>query len=108
MKTHAYQAIHWIEEYCVTPDTPDSLFFCRRAAAFAPPRFRLARAGEDYQAGQEPQHAADLWQTATRMQATLASRLRLAPQARTDPKTVGIRQHAQQQPRGPRQPWDWK
>jgi hypothetical protein len=60
MKTHAYQAIHWIEEYCVTPDTPDSLFFCRRAAAFAPPRFRLARTGEDYQAGQQPQHAADL------------------------------------------------
>ena len=30
-----------------------------------------------------------LWEKATRMQATLATRLRLSPQARTDPKTVG-------------------
>jgi hypothetical protein len=29
------------------------------------------------------------WEKATRMQATLATRLRLAPQARCDPKTVG-------------------
>jgi hypothetical protein len=30
-----------------------------------------------------------LWEKATRMQATLATRLRLSPQARLDPKTVG-------------------
>jgi len=30
-----------------------------------------------------------LWEKATRMQATLATRLRLSPQARTDPKTIG-------------------
>ena len=33
-----------------------------------------------------------VWEKATRMQATLATRLRLAPQARSDPKTVGVRQ----------------
>jgi hypothetical protein len=32
-----------------------------------------------------------VWQTATKMQATLATRLRLAPQARTDPKTLARR-----------------
>jgi len=31
---------------------------------------------------------APIWEKATRMQATLATRLRLAPQARTDPKTI--------------------
>jgi hypothetical protein len=34
-----------------------------------------------------------VWEKATRMQATLATRLRLAPQARTDPLTIA-RQHA--------------
>ena len=29
-----------------------------------------------------------VWEKATRMQATLATRLRLAPQSRTDPKTL--------------------
>ncbi|MGB9394444.1 MAG: hypothetical protein WCB32_06625 [Pseudolabrys sp.] len=29
-----------------------------------------------------------IWEKATRMQATLATRLRLAPQSRTDPKTI--------------------
>jgi phage terminase small subunit len=32
-----------------------------------------------------------VWERATRMQATLATRLRLAPQSRLDPKTVGRR-----------------
>jgi hypothetical protein len=32
-----------------------------------------------------------VWEKATRMQATLATRLRLAPQARTDPKTIARR-----------------
>ena len=32
-----------------------------------------------------------IWEKATRMQATLATRLRLAPQARTDPKTISRR-----------------
>ena len=32
-----------------------------------------------------------IWEKATRMQATLATRLRLAPQARTDPKTIARR-----------------
>jgi hypothetical protein len=42
-----------------------------------------------------------LWKKATRMQATLATRLRLSPQSRVDPKTLG-----RQQPHpGPR-PWD--
>jgi hypothetical protein len=42
------------------------------------------------------------WEKATRMQATLATRLRLAPQARTDPKTI-----ARNQPKhGLRRPWD--
>jgi hypothetical protein len=42
-----------------------------------------------------------LWEKATRMQATLATRLRLSPQSRIDPKTLG----RQQPPPGPR-PWD--
>jgi hypothetical protein len=32
-----------------------------------------------------------IWEKATRMQATLATRLRLAPQARSDPKTIARR-----------------
>jgi hypothetical protein len=43
------------------------------------------------------------WERAVRMQAMLSTRLRLTPQARTDPKTVGRQQIFQ----GPR-PWeDW-
>ena len=42
-----------------------------------------------------------LWEKAVRMQATLATRLRLSPQGRIDPKTVGRRQEFQ----GPR-PWE--
>ena len=42
-----------------------------------------------------------LWEKATRMQATLATRLRLSPQSRVDPKTIG----RQQPQRGPL-PWD--
>ena len=42
------------------------------------------------------------WEKAVRVQATLATRLRLAPQARMDPKTVG---RFQQNSGGPR-PWD--
>jgi hypothetical protein len=43
------------------------------------------------------------WETATRMQATLATRLRLAPQARTDPKTIA---RQQQHPYHGPKPWD--
>jgi hypothetical protein len=39
-------------------------------------------------AAKEP-GALAIWEKATRMQATLATRLRLSPQARLDPKTVG-------------------
>jgi hypothetical protein len=42
-----------------------------------------------------------VWEKATRMQATLATRLRLAPQARLDPKTL-----ARQQPNLVRPPWE--
>jgi len=42
-----------------------------------------------------------LWEKATRMQATLATRLRLSPQSRIDPKTIG-----RQQPRPGPFPWD--
>jgi hypothetical protein len=45
------------------------------------------------------------WETATRMQATLATRLRLAPQARMDPKTLARQQPAYHP--GPN-PWDEK
>ena len=38
-----------------------------------------------------------LWERAVRMQATLATRLRLSPQSRTDPKTIA-RQQAYQGP----------
>jgi hypothetical protein len=43
------------------------------------------------------------WETATRMQATLATRLRLAPQARTDPLTIARQQAAYH---SGRKPWD--
>jgi hypothetical protein len=42
-----------------------------------------------------------VFEKAVRMQATLATRLRLSPQSRIDPKTVGRRQEYQ----GPR-PWE--
>jgi hypothetical protein len=42
-----------------------------------------------------------VWEKATRMQATLATRLRLSPQSRLDPKTVG----RHRQPQGPF-PWE--
>src|SRR5262249_55257008 len=42
-----------------------------------------------------------LWEKATRMQATLATRLRLAPQSRIDPKTL-----ARQQPLPFPKPWE--
>jgi hypothetical protein len=41
------------------------------------------------------------WERAVRMQAMLSTRLRITPQARTDPKTVG-RQHIRQGPA----PWE--
>jgi len=41
-----------------------------------------------------------LWEKATRIQASLATRLRLSPQARLDPKTVG-----RQPPTVLRKPW---
>jgi hypothetical protein len=43
-----------------------------------------------------------LWEKATRMQATLATRLRLSPQARTDPKTIS--RHMPQRTGPP--PWE--
>jgi hypothetical protein len=50
-----------------------------------------------------------VWEKATRMQATLATRLRLAPQARTDPLTIA-RQHAayHAKPSEEEEPWDFK
>src|SRR5262245_30201939 len=42
-----------------------------------------------------------LWEKATRMQATLATRLRLAPQSRVDPKTL-----ARHQPLPFGKPWE--
>jgi hypothetical protein len=47
-------------------------------------------------------HDEDLtkWEKAVRVQATLATRLRLAPQARSDPKTVARQQPTQSPP-----PW---
>ena len=44
-----------------------------------------------------------VWEKAVRVQATLATRLRLAPQARTDPKTIARQQAAQRL--GPA-PWE--
>lgn len=51
-------------------------------------------------AAHDPKRAA-LWERAVRMQAMLATRLRLSPQSRSDPKTVA----RQQVPQGP-WPWD--
>ena len=45
--------------------------------------------------------ALTIWEKAVRLQAMLATRLRLSPQSRLDPKTVARRQP----PLGPR-PWD--
>jgi hypothetical protein len=52
------------------------------------------------QIGKDPTALA-LWEKSTRMLATLATRLRLAPQARTDPKTI-----ARMQPNGLKRPWE--
>ena len=51
-------------------------------------------------AASDPQALA-VWEKAVRLQAMLATRLRLSPQSRLDPKTVARRQP----PRGPR-PWE--
>ena len=48
-----------------------------------------------------------VWEKATRMQATLATRLRLAPQARSDPKTIA-RHAATHRPSAYDQPWPWE
>ena len=45
--------------------------------------------------------ALQTWEKATRMMATLATRLRLAPQARIDPKTLGRMQAPKTRP-----PWE--
>jgi hypothetical protein len=42
-----------------------------------------------------------LWEKAVRMQATLATRLRLAPQSRVDPKSLGRQDHSDL-----RKPWE--
>jgi hypothetical protein len=42
--------------------------------------------------------ALQIWDKATKMQATLATRLRLAPQARTDPKALARKQAAHRPP----------
>jgi hypothetical protein len=47
----------------------------------------LAR-GAVKEAAQDPRSLA-VWEKATRMQATLATRLRLSPQSRVDPKVIG-------------------
>ena len=44
-----------------------------------------------------------VWERAVRVQAMLSTKLRLTPQARTDPKTVG-----RQQQRGYPAPWEWE
>jgi hypothetical protein len=48
-----------------------------------------------------------VWEKATRMQATLATRLRLAPQARTDPLTVARRQGTYHSPKDEEE-YQWK
>ena len=44
-----------------------------------------------------------VWERAVKIQAMLSTKLRLTPQARTDPKTVG-----RQQPRLTVNPWEWE
>jgi hypothetical protein len=44
---------------------------------------------------------ADLWEKATRLQAMLATKLRLTAQSRVDPKKLG-----RQEPRGVKPPWE--
>ena len=44
-----------------------------------------------------------VWERAVRVQAMLSTKLRLTPQTRTDPKTVG-----RQQQRGYPAPWEWE
>jgi hypothetical protein len=55
------------------------------------------------QMGRDPDMVT-VWEKATRMQATLATRLRLAPQARTDPLTVA-RRHGTYHDHSPK-PWE--
>jgi hypothetical protein len=49
----------------------------------------------------EDKDALTIWEKGTKMQATLATRLRLAPQSRVDPKTLG-----RNLPKPLRNPWD--
>ena len=49
------------------------------------------------------QEKSAVWERAVKMQAMLSTKLRLTPQARTDPKTVG-----RQQQRGYPAPWEWE
>ena len=51
-------------------------------------------------AARDPREAV-LWERAVRTQAMLATRLRLTPQSRIDPKTLGRQQTPQ-----PKQPWE--
>jgi hypothetical protein len=48
------------------------------------------------------------FETAARIQATLATRLRLAPQARTDPKTIARQNLHSYHGDGKDEPWDFK
>jgi hypothetical protein len=51
-------------------------------------------------AAQDPETIA-IWEKSTRLQATLATRLRLSPQSRVDPKTLG-----RQEQSNLRKPWE--
>ena len=53
-------------------------------------------------AARDPAKSA-VWERAVKMQAMLSTKLRLTPQSRTDPKTVG-----RQQQRGFPAPWEWE
>jgi len=51
--------------------------------------------------------AVAIWEKGARVQATLATRLRLAPQARSDPRTIA-RHAATHRPSAYDQPWPWE
>ena len=53
-------------------------------------------------AARDPKKSA-VWERAVKMQAMLSTKLRLTPQSRTDPKTVG-----RQPQRGYPAPWEWE
>jgi hypothetical protein len=53
-------------------------------------------------AARDPEKSA-VWERAVKMQAMLSTKLRLTPQARTDPKVVG-----RQQQRNYPAPWEWE